>query len=196
MTLLKALLEEIGAEDAALPRDLSKILPTGERHPMDRPLGVLKPRGNSSGLVIRSGEEIGSFGDLETPEVTFSVAKSYLSALAGLALRDGLILNLDEPVAKTVKDGGFSSNQNASITWTHLLHQTSEWEGELFGLPDWLDRGRVVGSGADGGRTVGGSASGVRKLEAPGRFWEYNDVRVNRLSLACCVFLRSRCRTF
>lgn len=85
-----------------------------------------------------------------------------------------------------MRDGGFDSKQNAPITWCHLLQQTSEWEGELFGLPDWLDRGRVVGGsdGGGGGATVGGNATGHRELEAPGSFWEYNDVRVNRLSLA------------
>lgn len=190
MTRLADILEDIAGHDVPLPRDLSEILPKGERHPMDRPLGPLKPRGNPSGLVLVSGEEVGHFGDVDGPEVTFSCAKSYLSALAGIAFRDGLITDLDEPVGKKVKDGGFGSKQNASITWRHLLQQTSEWEGELFGLPDWLDRGRVVGGGdangssSGGDATVGGSATGVRELQAPGSCWEYNDVRVNRLSLA------------
>lgn len=186
MSQLETILQELGKQDANLPRDLSRFLPKGERHPNDRPLGVLKPRGDPSGLVLVAGEEVGRFGDCEEPEVTFSVAKSYLSALAGIAFRDGLITDLDEPVAKRVKDGGFDSEQNAPITWRHLLQQTSEWEGELFGLPDWLDRGRVVGGsdGGGGGATVGGSATGARELETPGSFWEYNDVRVNRFSLA------------
>lgn len=190
MPSLDTILTAIAAEPVPLPRDLSKILPKGERHPMDRPLGPLKPRGDASGLVLRAGKEIGAFGDVDEPEVTFSVAKSYLSALAGIAVRDGLITDLDEPVARKVHDGGFDSGQNAAVTWAHLLQQTSEWEGELFGLPDWLDRGRVVG-GADGGGgqsaiggTVGGTATGHRELGAPGSYWEYNDVRVNRLSLA------------
>lgn len=186
MSSLDTVLTAIAAEPVPIPRDLSKILPKGERHPNDRPLGPLKPRGNPSGLVLVAGEEVGSFGGADEPEVTFSVAKSYLSALAGIAVRDGLITDLDEPVASKVRDGGFDTGQNAAVTWAHLLQQTSEWEGELFGLPDWLDRGRVVG-GADGGggdNTVGGSATGHRELQAPGTYWEYNDVRVNRLSLA------------
>lgn len=186
MTLLETVLKDISQEEIPGPLDLRKMLPTGKRHPNDRPLGPLKPRGKPSGIVLVAGEEQGRFGNLEETEVTFSVAKSYLSALAGIAFRDGLITDLDEAVAAAVRDGGFDSEQNASITWRHLLQQTSEWEGELFGLPDWLDRGRVVG-GSDGGggdTTVGGNATGVRQLEAPGSFWEYNDVRVNRLSLA------------
>lgn len=185
MTRLTDILADIAGQDVPLPRDLAQILPQGERHPNDRPLGLLKPRGNPSGLVLVAGEERGRFGDVETPEVTFSCAKSYLSALAGIAFRDGLITDLDEPVARKVKDGGFDSPQNAPITWRHLLQQTSEWEGELFGLPDWLDRGRVVGgaNGGGGDGAVGASATGLRDLQWPGSYWEYNDVRVNRLSL-------------
>ena len=190
MLNLDTLLADLITNAEKIPRDLAELLPRGKRHPMDRPLGPLKPRGNPSGLVVQAGETLASFGDIETPEVTFSCAKSYLSALTGIALRDGLITDLDEPVGKKVKDGGFDNPQNASITWTHLLQQTSEWEGELFGLPDWLDRGRTVGGGADGAAsnpgdgTVGGTATGHRTLQTPGSFWEYNDVRVNRLSLA------------
>jgi CubicO group peptidase (beta-lactamase class C family) len=48
------------------------------------------------------------------------------------------------------------------------LNQTSEWEGDLWGKPDRADRR----NGYD------------RTLAAPGTVWEYNDVRVNRLSLS------------
>lgn len=184
MSELGEVLLEISQHEFKGSPDLSRMLPKGERHPNDRPLGPLKPRGKPSGIVLVSGEELGRYGDVEEPEVTFSIAKNYLSALAGVAVRDGLIGDLDEPVAKTVTDGGFDASQNASITWRHLLQHTSEWEGELFGLPEWLDRGRDVSSGAARAATVGGNATGDRTLEAPGTFWEYNDVRVNRLSLA------------
>lgn len=175
--------------------DLSEMLPDGSRHPNDRPLGPLKSRGSPSGVVIRHGYLVGQYGDVVRPEVTFSVSKSYISALAGIALRDGLIMDVDEPVSKSVTDGGFDSEHNRQITWRHLLQQTSEWECELFGLPDWIDRGRQV-SGPAAGReqTVGGSASEsgeqYRSLAAPGTFWEYNDVRVNRTALALLRLFR------
>ena len=47
---------------------------------------------------------------------------------------------LDEPIASRVDDGTFAGEQNASITWHHLLQQTSEWEGTLWGKPDRADR--------------------------------------------------------
>ena len=34
----------------------------------------------------------------------------------------------------------FTSEHNAPITWEHLLRQTSDWSGTLWGKPDWADR--------------------------------------------------------
>ncbi len=190
MSSIEAAIEMAESLDPAAPRDLAKILPRAKRHPNDRPLGPLKERGEPSGLVMKTGDVVCQYGDCDTPEVTFSAAKSYLSALGGIAWRDGLITDLDEPVIEKVSDGGFDSEQNRSITWRHLLQQTSEWEGELFGIPDWIDRGRQVGNTAamssDGsvGGTTSASESSHRTLVTPGSFWEYNDIRVNRFSLA------------
>ena len=44
--------------------------------------------------------------------MTFSVAKSFLSLLAGLAVGDGLIKSLDDKVAGYALDDGFTSEQN------------------------------------------------------------------------------------
>ena len=46
----------------------------------------------------------------------------------------------------------FDSDQNRDITWRHLLQQTSEWEGTLFGLSDRVDRNRDVSNAADNSR--------------------------------------------
>jgi CubicO group peptidase (beta-lactamase class C family) len=119
-----------------------------------------------------------SWGDTEQLDFTFSAAKSYLSMLTGIAVMDGLIRDLDEPVSRTVHDGGFEGPHNSAITWRHLLQNTSEWEGNLFGKSDVIDRNRnlaVEGKGRKGD---------PRPLQRPGEYWEYNDVRVNRLSLA------------
>jgi CubicO group peptidase (beta-lactamase class C family) len=98
--------------------------------------------------------------------------------LTGVAVMDGLIRELDEPVGRTVHDGGFDGPHNGAVTWRHLLQNTSEWEGTLFGKSDVIDRNRnlaVEGKGRKGD---------PRPLLKPGEYWEYNDVRVNRLSLA------------
>ena len=184
---LQAALNLAATSDLGTPRDLRTMMPDGTRHPNDRPLGPVKDRGVVNGLVLREGYLVGEFGDTLAPDVTFSATKSYISAVAGLALRDGLIADLDQPVGATVDDGGFEDH-NSAITWRHLLQQTSEWGGELFGIPDWIDRGRqVTGNAAAAEARVGGSAAlahGRRELEMPGSFWEYNDIRVNRTALA------------
>ena len=48
---------------------------------------------------------------------------------------------------------GSTAPHNGAITWRHLLQQTSEWEGTLFGKSDIIDRNRnlaVEGQGPQG----------------------------------------------
>lgn len=59
-----------------------------------------------------------------------------------------------------------------------MLAQTSEWQGTLFSKPDTVDHNRVVGGGDNSAKGTPG------ELAAPACYWEYNDVRVNVLSLA------------
>jgi CubicO group peptidase (beta-lactamase class C family) len=151
----------------------------GEEPPWNEALGPVRPRGGPNGLVLRDGQIVAAWGDTAQIDQTFSVAKSYLSIIAGLAWDRGLLRDLDERVCRTVDDGGFNPPHNHRITWRHLLQQTSEWEGELWGKPDLIDRNRAVG-----GRPAAGKKGTHRDLQMPGTFWEYNDVRVNRLALA------------
>lgn len=162
------------------PYDLRLHLESGhfEKPPFNEILGLIRPRGPANGLILRGGYKVATWGDTDQVDFTFSAAKSYLSLLAGIAVMDGLIPDLDDPVRRLVDDGGFDGNHNGAITWRHLLQNTSEWEGELFGKADQIDRNRSV---AVEGRGRKGDA---RALKAPGTHWEYNDVRVNRLALA------------
>jgi CubicO group peptidase (beta-lactamase class C family) len=162
------------------PRDLRAHLESGffEPPPDNEVLGPIRPRGGPNGMVLLRGKEVARWGDTRQVDFTFSVAKSYLSMLAGIAVADGLIGELDEPVRLTVRDGGFEGPHNGAITWRQLLQQTSEWEGSLFGKSDIVDRNRNLAMEGKGRK------GDARPLHAPGEFWEYNDVRVNRLALA------------
>lgn len=168
------------AHETPWPRDLRAHLEAGffEPPPFNEILGPIRDRGAPNGLILRRGKLVASWGNTRQVDFTFSVAKSYLSLLAGLAVADRLIGALDDKVASTVDDGGFNEPHNAAITWRHLLQQTSEWEGSLFGKSDVVDRNRNL---AVEGKARKGDA---RPLQPPGKFWEYNDVRVNRLALA------------
>jgi CubicO group peptidase (beta-lactamase class C family) len=169
------------AHETSWSRNLHKVITEGhfEEGPFAEIIGPTRPRGDPNGLVLRFGRIVAGWGDPRRVDMTFSVAKSYLSILAGLAADDGLVADLDEPVGRSVRDGGFEGAHNGAITWRHLLQQTSEWEGALWGKPDLVDRNRDL---TLEGR---GKAKGThRDLSPPGTFWEYNDVRVNRLSLA------------
>src|SRR6266850_4532955 len=158
---------------------------SGEKPPDNEVLGPVAPRGDHSGIVYRGGKLLTEWGDTARPDMTFSVAKSYLALLAGLALGDGLIRSLDDKAGDYALDDGFRSEQNRDITWRHLLTQTSEWSGLLFGKEDRIDHNRVVGL------QVAEAPKGTRRqLKKPGSYWEYNDVRVNRLSLSLLQLFR------
>ncbi len=185
-----ALAEAVGfAEANEMPwsRDLSEQLGQGEFEPppWNEVLGPVFPRGGPAGVVLRDGRLAAEWGDPRRADQTFSVAKSYLAVLAGVALRDGLIASVDAPLRETALDDGYEAPQNRAITWRHLLQQTSEWQGTLWDKPDLVDRNREVGTRADNTRK-----GQPRGLQAPGSYWEYNDVRVNRLSLSLTQVFR------
>jgi CubicO group peptidase (beta-lactamase class C family) len=131
-------------------------------------VGPTKERGPINAIILRHGYIVAEFGEVERQDMSFSVAKSFVSTVVGLAFDRGLIKSMSDPVRNYVKDGGYDSPQNATITWHQSLQQTSEWEGTLWDKPDTFDRRR----GRD------------RQLQKPGTFWEYNDVRVNRTALS------------
>jgi CubicO group peptidase (beta-lactamase class C family) len=67
----------------------------------------------------------------------------------------------------------FDTPHKSKITWNHLLRQTSDWEGTLWGTPDWADRP------SDKWNTWL-----TRPRNEPGSSYKYNDTRVNVLALA------------
>jgi CubicO group peptidase (beta-lactamase class C family) len=131
-------------------------------------------RAATNGVIIRNGYLVAEFGDTSAADPTYSVAKSMLATVAGVAVRDGLIKDLDAPVGALVKDGGYDSPHNAVVTWRHHLQQHSEWEGEM-----WGKKHDFVGTVA-----FGDGERKPRALQAPGSYYEYNDVHINRFSLS------------
>lgn len=140
-----------------------------------RPLGpVPKSRAATNGIIVRHGYIVAEFGDTRANDPMYSCAKSFLSTVCGLAVSRSLIKDVNDPVAKYIRDGGYDSPHNARITWKHHLQQESEWEGALFGK-----NANFVGV-----EEFGNGRRQPREIQDPDAFYEYNDVRVNRLSLS------------
>jgi CubicO group peptidase (beta-lactamase class C family) len=148
------------------------ILRGFSKEPYHKILGPTKKRGGPAGMILKNGYQIASWGSVERVDMTFSVTKSYLSTVAGLAVDQNLI-SPKEKVNKIIWDTTFDGNHNSQITWEHLLNQSSDWSGTLWGSDDWADRPPSKGSIDDWKN---------RAFSIPGTQFEYNDVRVNLLA--------------
>ena len=175
---------ELGMDPARLKEAIDFALTRESRREMDfsdqeRIFGTLlgsvpNIRAKTNGVIIYKGYVVAEFGDPTWVDPTYSVAKSMLATVTGIAVRDGLIKDLNATVGSTVKDGGYDSPRNAQVTWKHHLQQTSEWEGNMFGKQD-----NFIGKEA-----FGEGEMKPREQMKPGTFYEYNDVRINRFSLS------------
>jgi len=131
-------------------------------------LGPTRARGGVNGIILRHGYIVAEWGDTLRTDMTFSVAKSYLSTVAGLALDRCLIRDIHDPVREYVPFGQFDSPHNTKITWHHMLQQINEWDGTLWGKH----------------YSAGNPDDVYREPEEPGTYYEYNDVRVNLTALS------------
>lgn len=178
------------------PRDLEIAhAMTFGKEPFGDGVGPFAVRGDATGIIIHKGYIIAEWGEPNRVDMTFSVTKSFLSTVVGLAVDKGLIKSADDTVAKyvppiepydpaggqrTAADLGqpqllypFATEHNRRLTWDVMLRQTSDWEGTLWGKPEWADR-----PDANASNWLN------RKRNEPGTVYEYNDVRVNALALA------------
>ena len=182
--------------EAKAPRDmeLAQAQSFG-REPFGEAVGVQKPRGEMTGIIIKNGYIIAEWGEPFRVDMTHSVTKSFLTSVVGLAFDRKIIKDLNAPVYQEMApilaynplerfDNAdnfgkpkfleiFETEHNRKITWDTLLRQTSDWEGTLWGKPDWADR-----PDKDANTWL------TRKRNEPGAVFEYNDVRVNVLALA------------
>lgn len=164
------------ASESTDPRDLAlNHYFTFGREPHGDAIGPFKERGDMTGVILRHGYLVAEWGEPDRVDLTFSVTKSFLSSTVGLAWDRRLIRDVHDPVSDYVVTGEFGSPHNASITWDHLLRQTSDWEGTLWGKPDWADRPP---------QDVPLAEYRARARNEAGSTYKYNDVRVNVLALA------------
>jgi CubicO group peptidase (beta-lactamase class C family) len=192
---LRAAIDFHRAHESAWPRDFivksGRFIGVADEPADSEVLGPVLPRKDINGLIVRHGHVAAEWGETDRVDMSFSVAKSYLAIVAGVAVAQGLIRSLDDRVRDYGLDDQFDSAQNQAITWRHLLQQTSEWQGSVWGKPDTIDHSRDLRQG-DLGRLndLPTSKGTLRPMRAPGTYWEYNDVRVNRLSLSLLQLFR------
>jgi CubicO group peptidase (beta-lactamase class C family) len=212
------------AAESTTPEDLleNHVASSFGREPHSEAVGPFAVRSGASGLIIRRGYIVAEWGEVDRPENTYSVTKSFVSTTVGLAYDRKMIRDLKDPVrlyvppvvalkgtpgasaplatvppnamgtatpAAAPKAGvaydtfemlePFVSEHNRKITWDHMLRQTSDWQGTLWGKPDWADRPR--------GDLEQYKA---RMRNEPGTVYAYNDVRVNALALASLMVWR------
>jgi CubicO group peptidase (beta-lactamase class C family) len=160
------------------PKDMKLFLATtfGAAEPLDTPIGPIKDRGAANGLIMRHGYIVAEWGEPRRVDMTFSVTKTFLTTVIGLAWQRGLIRDVNDYPRDYMPAGVdlFEAEHNQKIKWDDLLRQTSDWQGTLWGKPDWADR-------PEGAKPADWPN---RKLWEPGTHYKYNDVRVNVLALA------------
>ncbi len=169
---LKKAVDLARANEVRIPRDL-RLAISNSFEPDNTIVGPTKERGGPAGMIIKNGYIVAEWGDTKRVDMTFSVSKSYISTIAGLALDAGLIKDVHDKVGNYVRDDTFASEHNSKITWHHLLNQSSDWYGTLWDKPDWADR-------PPKGKTP--EQLERRELNEPGTSFKYNDVRVNVLA--------------
>ena len=171
------------ANENPAPKDLAvaHAQGIGANEPYDTPIGPFKERGALNGVIIRNGFVVADWGEPARVDMTFSVTKTFLSTVTGLAWQKKLIRDVQDRVRDYMPPDVtlFDAPHNQPITWDHLLRQTSDWQGTLWGKPDWADR--PEGKPDEWAK---------RKLSDPGTRYKYNDVRVNVLALALLHVLR------
>ena len=173
---LKTAIDFAKANETKASRDLrqSHYLSWG-LEPHGDAVGPHKKRGDMTGVIVRHGYLVAEWGEPRRVDMTFSVTKSFLSTTVGLAYDRGLIRDVHDRVQPYMPTDHFDSAHNAKITWDHLLRQTSDWQGTLWGKPDWADRPS---------KDVPRAQWLTRPRHEPGTVYKYNDVRVNLLALA------------
>ena len=165
------------AADTPGPHDMTQFLTNSfGKEPFFTLMGPIRDRGPASGIITRHGYIVAEWGDPKRADITNSVTKTFLTTVVGLAWQRGLIRDVNDYARGYMPPHVdlFEAPHNQKIKWDDLLRQTSDWQGTLWGKPDWADR--PVGA------TVEEQTN--RKLWEPGTHFKYNDVRVNVMALA------------
>ncbi|MCV2888407.1 serine hydrolase domain-containing protein [Ruegeria aquimaris] len=163
---------------APIPRG---SLPTSELPfgaPFELPQGGadwIEDRAVTSLLILKDGqiryEEYFLGTGPDDRRISWSVAKSYLSALFGVLLEEGAIASIDDPVVKYAPQLKGSAYEPTSIRNVLNMASGVTFDEDYFDKNSDINRmGRVV---ALGGTLDDFSASFTESFAAPGETWQY-----------------------
>jgi CubicO group peptidase (beta-lactamase class C family) len=155
---------------APTPAGLATITVGGEERDLER---FLASTGTTAFIVLRDDAilyERYFNGDTRSSiQTSFSVAKSYLSALVGIAVEEG-VLAVDDPITDHIPELLDRDPRFGRITVEHLISMTSGLRYEEDSLP-WGDDAQTYYS-ADL-RELG--LENTEIVEPPGTRWHYNN---------------------
>jgi CubicO group peptidase (beta-lactamase class C family) len=163
-----------------LPADnpyASQIEAIGDDATDGRVEDYLEASGTTAFLVVRDDEllyeKFFNGYDKDSLQTSFSMAKSYASALVGIAIDEGYIKSVDEPITTYIPELLEKDERFKSITIRHLLTMSSGIKYEEGGDLPWSED-------ADDTKTY--YATDLRELALncqiegePGEYFEYNN---------------------
>ena len=173
---------------APVPRGDTPVTPLPQGDPMSLPEGTLdwiEDRAVTSLLVLHRGQVVHESYHLGTgPDdrrISWSVAKSFLSALMGVVVQEGQIASLDDPVTRYAPLLSGSAYDGATIR--NVLQMTSgvRFDEDYLDYDSDINRmGRVLALGG----TMDGFAAGLDARDTPpGERWQYVSIDTHVLGM-------------
>jgi CubicO group peptidase (beta-lactamase class C family) len=170
------------AENApSIPPLLDQSIPAVVKNSREESIDSFLARsGTTAFLVLRHGKLLVEryYNGFEHASIctSFSTAKSFVSALVGIALHEGLIGSLDDPLTKYIPEA--SGSFWPAITIRHLVSMSSGLKYDGSGFFPWNDEPRVYYS-----PDLRSLALSAQKSESPGTVFRYNNYNLILLGM-------------
>jgi CubicO group peptidase (beta-lactamase class C family) len=178
---------EQGARTAALPEAITTLDFTydfdGRTHPA---LDVLEDTHTDAMLILKDGrvvfESYLNRSDAKTHFNSYSMAKSINSILVGLAVADGRIHSVDDPILKYVPELKGSGYDGTTIKNLLEMRSGVEWDDNFFAA-DTTSHKAHVASWVEEKMRYADAAAGTRRAHQPGSVYNYDTMDAGVIGL-------------
>jgi len=144
----------------------------GSRHSFD---AFLEETRTAALLMVHRGrirfERYALTGGVDVPWISMSVAKSFVSALVGIAVGEGLVGSIDDPISSYIRTEPGSAYDGISIRDVLQMSSGAAWN-EDYSDPD-SDAHRLMSAFTDGS-TLEDLVANMRRELQPGTVCRYN----------------------